>query len=218
MCVSSSIHMHGSGVHSLAAAPTAAVVLLWSTGRARGIQSSSLLLSLPESLEAPADELGVGGGVVERLHLAHVVLAAQDARHALVHALRDDHTGPASSSRQGDGQHEVGGSRGGCVGVGGGGVVLTLGLRSMMRFLPVTPSPPACSTRNAMGAASYSRRSLPRNSTSTRHSNHHDTPPTSVHADGASLGLVRAYSALPAYHRGSWRWQGSRRCLRTAAS
>lgn len=31
----------------------------------------------------------------------------------------------------------------------------------MILFLPVVASPPACSTRKDMGAASYSRRSFP---------------------------------------------------------
>ena len=35
------------------------------------------------------------------------------------------------------------------------------GMRSMIRVLPVSARPPACSIRYAIGAASYSSRSLP---------------------------------------------------------
>lgn len=42
---------------------------------------------LAEAVEAASDELGILGGLVVVAHLRHVVHAAQDARHALVHVL-----------------------------------------------------------------------------------------------------------------------------------
>jgi hypothetical protein len=40
-------------------------------------------------------------------------------------------------------------------------VLTVFGRRSIIRVLPVSAKPPACSIKNAIGAASYSRRSLP---------------------------------------------------------
>lgn len=61
---------------------------------------------LAEAVEAASDELGVLGGLVVVAHLRHVVHAAQDARHALVHVLwatTNNHTRVSTSSLQRDG-------------------------------------------------------------------------------------------------------------------